>query len=146
MQVQVTNNHPKQINLTRLNDLTIRLLQAEDCSDMIEVSILLTNNDKIAALNYRYRDIEGPTDVLSFSLIEGEEFIDPSSIKALGDVVISIDYAEKQAAEQGHSLENELDILLVHGLLHLLGYDHMELDEGEVMFARQAEIIGETAE
>ena len=120
------------------------MLQAEDCSDMVEVSILLTDDEQIAALNSHYRSIDGPTDVLSFSLIEGEEFIDPSTIKALGDVVISIDYAGRQAAEQGHSLEHELDVLLAHGLLHLLGYDHMETDEAEIMFARQAEIIGES--
>ncbi len=104
---------------------------------------MLTDDEHITSLNSRYRGIEGPTDVLSFSLIEGEEFIDPSSIKALGDVVISIDYAERQADEQGHSLEHELDVLLAHGLLHLLGYDHMETDEAEIMFSRQAEIIGE---
>lgn len=104
---------------------------------------MLTNDQQIAELNRRYRSIDGPTDVLSFSLVEGEEFIDPSSIKALGDIVISIDYAERQAAEQGHSLEYELDVLLAHGLLHLLGYNHMEADEAEIMFARQAEIIGE---
>lgn len=108
---------------------------------MVEVSVLLTDDMQITALNKQYRGIVEPTDVLSFSLIEGDAFIDPSSIKALGDVVISIDYAERQAAEQGHSLDNELDILLVHGLLHLLGYDHIEEDETELMFTRQAEII-----
>lgn len=110
---------------------------------MIEVSVLLTDDAKITQLNRQYRDVDAPTDVLAFALAEGEDFIDPSSVRALGDVVISLDYAQRQADQHQHSLEHELNVLLVHGLLHLLGYDHAQDEEAAVMFARQAQIVGE---
>lgn len=122
-------------------NLALQLLQAENCSDMVEVSVLLTDDVQIAELNERYRGIQGPTDVLSFSQLEGEDFIDPSSVSVLGDIIISIDFAQRQANEQGHSLEHELDVLLAHGILHLLGYDHMEEEDADEMFARQNEFI-----
>ncbi|MEN6582055.1 MAG: rRNA maturation RNase YbeY [Armatimonadota bacterium] len=119
-----------------------RLLQAEDCSANTEVSILLTDDKQIAELNKQYRGIEDPTDVLSFSLIEGDDEFPPDEEGGLlGDVVISIETAQKQAEAQGHDLDHEIDVLLVHGLLHLLGYDHAEPEDEKEMFGRQAEIL-----
>lgn len=129
-----------------MKNLAQLLLKAEDCSDMVEVSILLTDDTQIAKLNETYRGIKGPTDVLSFSQNEGEDFIDPSSFRTLGDVIISVDCAERQALEHKHSLEKELDLLLAHGLLHLLGYDHMEDHEANIMFGRQEAILKEFSE
>lgn len=146
MQIQLINHHKKQIDLNRLKNLAQLLLKAEDCSDMVEVSVLLTDDTQIAKLNETYRGIKGPTDVLSFSQNEGEDFIDPSSYRTLGDVIISVDSAERQALEHKHALEKELDLLLAHGLLHLLGYDHMEDQEAKIMFGRQETILKEFSE
>lgn len=93
-----------------------------------EVSITLTNNDYIHELNREYRGIDRPTDVLSFALNESEEpeVTGGSDINVLGDLVISVERAEEQAKDFGHSVKREMAFLTVHGMLHLLGYDHME--------------------
>lgn len=87
-----------------------------------EISILLVDNRQIQSLNRTWRGKNRPTDVLSFAQREGK-FADPQD-PVLGDIVISLEKAREQAREQGHSLEHELNILLVHGLLHLLGCEH----------------------
>lgn len=124
-----------------MKSLVKRLLQAENCSDNVEVSVLLTDDAQITELNRQYRDIDAPTDVLSFSQTEGD---DPGPATEgpvlLGDVVISIETATKQAAGSGHTPEDEIDVLLAHGLLHLLGYDHSEPDQERIMFAKQEEV------
>lgn len=119
------------------------MLRAENCADSAEVSILLTDDESITILNGEYRGIEEPTDVLSFSQHEGaDEFATVSRQEnLLGDVVISVETAKRQAEENGTDLDSEIDMLLVHGLLHLLGCDHAEPGEAEKMFARQAELL-----
>jgi len=104
-----------------------------------EVSVTLTNNEYIHKLNKQYRNIDRPTDVLSFALNEGEEpeVVDGPDINMLGDIIISVERAVEQAAEYGHSVEREMAFLTVHGMLHLLGYDHME--EADRMEMRQEE-------
>ncbi len=87
-----------------------------------ELSILLVDNPQIQKLNRLWRKKDRPTDVLAFAQREGEG-ADPAD-PVLGDIVISVEQAKKQAEAQGHSLEKELDILLIHGILHLLGYEH----------------------
>ena len=93
-----------------------------------EVSITLTDNAYIHELNRQYRNIDRPTDVLSFALNEGvePEVKDGPAINVLGDIIISVERAQEQAADYGHSLRREMAFLTVHGMLHLLGYDHME--------------------
>ena len=93
-----------------------------------EVSVTLTNNDYIHQLNRKYRQIDRPTDVLSFALNESEEpdIENGPDINVLGDIILSVERAEEQAADYGHSLRREIAFLTVHGMLHLLGYDHME--------------------
>jgi len=86
-----------------------------------ELSIQLVNDDRMCELNSHYRGINQPTDVLSFSMREGD-FIGQQAM--LGDIVISVETASKQAANYGNTLEEELDELIFHGFLHLLGYDH----------------------
>ena len=115
-----------------------------------ELSVTLTDNDEIRALNREYRNIDRPTDVLSFPQIDFEnDGIDLSDVyyKILGDIVISLERAGEQAREIGHSLEHEAAFLTVHSTLHLLGYDH-ELGEAEEkeMFAKQKDIIAILAE
>ena len=102
-----------------------------------EISVLLTDDEGIHQINLDMRGVDRPTDVLSFPMFElepgvppeGEEFLDPASeLCPLGDMCISLERAEAQAAEFGHSVEREICYLTVHSVLHLLGYDH--LDEG----------------
>ncbi len=104
--------------------------------DVIEVGILLTNDEEIRSLNAQYRHKDTPTDVLSFSQLEGEDF---SLSSALGDLVISLDTAERQAEELEVALDEEVLRLLIHGLLHLFGYDHEEVPESEAKRMRSLE-------
>jgi len=100
-----------------------------------ELSLSLVDDPAIAELNLSYRKLDRPTDVLSFSLLEGDE----SSYRGnlLGDVVISVETAARQAQEQEVSLDEELARLLIHGVLHLIGHDHMEPEEEERMQAEE---------
>ncbi|MDG2305920.1 MAG: rRNA maturation RNase YbeY [Candidatus Binatia bacterium] len=104
-----------------------------------ELSIALVDDDAMQELNATWRGKDRPTDVLAFAQREGDDLGDPD---LLGDVVISVPTAERQAAERGHSLEHELRELLVHGILHLLGYDHERSPaEERRMFKRQGEVL-----
>ena len=101
---------------------------------------MLADDESVTMLNGEYRGLEEPTDVLSFSQHEGEDEFSAEE-NLLGDVVISVETAKRQADERGVDLDAEIDMLLVHGLLHLLGYDHAEPDEADKMFARQGELL-----
>ena len=100
-----------------------------------EVSLVLADDEYIRVLNRQYRDKDCSTDVLSFALNEGEEplMVDGPEEVLLGDIIISLETATRQAEEYGHSLERELAYLTVHGILHLLGYDHMTEDDKKEM-------------
>lgn len=106
-----------------------------------EVSVALVDNEAIRALNLQYRGLDNPTDVLSFSQMEGEELFSPSDVLILGDIVISIEQALLQAESYGHSFKRELAFLLVHGLLHLAGYEHDEEEYTGIMHDKQQEIM-----
>lgn len=109
------------------------------------LSVTLVDNEFIHKLNKEYRGVDRPTDVISFAFLDGEEEkeekLHGSSPVCLGDIYISIDKAIEQAKEYGHPLQRELSFLFVHGLLHLLGYDHMNEDDEKVMFRLQDEIL-----
>jgi len=104
-----------------------------------ELSIVLCDDAFIHPLNMNYRGMDKPTDVLSFAMREGEAAFEEDP--TLGDVVISIETAQRQADTRGHSLARELRVLLVHGILHLLGYDHEEDDEAEEMEAEERRLL-----
>ena len=104
-------------------------------------NIIIVDNDYIHKLNKEYRNIDRETDVITFAL-EDDKTFNPD-IRILGDVYISIDKAISQSEEYGHSLLRELSFLAVHGLLHLLGYNHEIKEEEEVMFKLQEEILDE---
>lgn len=104
-----------------------------------ELSILLTNDAHIRELNRSYRDKDAATDVLSFGQMEGEPFA--MVVPVLGDLVISLETAQRQADAMGHPLAAELRVLLVHGLLHLLGHDHQEPQERSVMAAAEDALL-----
>ena len=107
-----------------------------------EISILLCHNDYIHALNKQYRNIDRPTDVLSFALNEGEEdgYEGPDTA-LLGDIIISLEKVQEQADEYGHSFERELAYLTIHGMLHILGYDHMEPEDKAEMRKEEEFIV-----
>lgn len=118
-------------------------LRHEDFSFNAEISVTVCDNEYIHALNLKYRQIDRPTDVLSFPMIEVDEGIphDSSSV-LLGDIVISQERANEQAGEIGHSLIREIQFLCVHSVLHLLGYDHEVSPEADEEMCRvQREIM-----
>lgn len=109
-----------------------------------EVSVLFTNDDFIAELNQQYRGVEGPTDVLSFAFRDSDEedmVKVPGIPEMLGDVIISLDTAARQAKVNGKTVQEEIALLLVHGALHLLGYDHDTTEKEAVMWKRQDEAL-----
>ena len=109
----------------------IAVLREEQFEGNAEVSVTFVDDETIREMNRKFRDIDSATDVLSFPLGEdGKYDINPATgAKLLGDVVISLERAQMQAEEFGHSLEREVCYLAVHSMLHLLGYDHMEPQE-----------------
>ncbi|KAB2952280.1 rRNA maturation RNase YbeY [Heliorestis acidaminivorans] len=113
--------------------------------DDVEISLLLTNDHKIKELNKSYRNIDKATDVLSFAMEEQSDeeldFDDPTEGQILGDIVISLDRAKEQAEEYGHTLERELGFLFVHGMFHLLGYDHETEEEKEEMRVLEEKVL-----
>ncbi len=125
------------------------------CPYETAVNVLLTDNEAIRELNREYRQIDRPTDVLSFPMIAYEEpadfsrleedpeaYFDPDTGELLfGDIVLSLEKMRAQAAEYGHSEQRELAFLVAHSMLHLSGYDHIEDGEREIMEAKQEEIL-----
>ena len=104
-----------------------------------DLSIVLTDDAHIQVLNRDFRQKDAATDVLSFAQMEGEPFVSP--IPILGDLVISLETASRQAKERGHPLAAEVRILFVHGLMHLLGHDHLETEERMEMAAAENELL-----
>lgn len=104
-------------------------------------NVIIVDNEYIHKLNKEYRNIDRETDVITFAL-EDDKTFNPD-IRILGDVYISIDKAKSQSEEYGHSFIRELCFLAVHGMLHLLGYDHMKKEDEEIMFKLQEEILDE---
>lgn len=128
----IISNYPEELSFPAEIEENVRAA-AEKVGELYgvengEVSVMLTNNDYIHQLNRKYRQIDRPTDVLSFALNESEEpdIENGPDINVLGDIILSVERAEEQAADYGHSLRREIAFLTVHGMLHLLGYDHME--------------------
>jgi len=109
------------------------------------ISISLVNNEFIHNMNREFRKIDRPTDVISFAYIDNEKdrqaFLFKKHEIILGEIYISIEKANEQAKEYGHSLDHELCFLFIHGLLHLLGYDHLKKEDEDIMFPLQKEIM-----
>ena len=148
MIVTLENNQEKvsipealEADLTKAMNVVAEL---EALSPQTEVEITLVDDAAIHELNRTYRGIDRPTDVLSFALDEGEEEpeVDDDEIEhLLGDVIISAPTAVRQGEEYGHGLEREMTYLAVHGMLHLLGYDHMEEKDKLIMRKREEEVL-----
>ena len=136
---------PEELEAT-LNKAMDIIARLEKLTDNTEVDITIVDNDEIHQLNRDYRGIDRPTDVLSFALDEGDEepeVEDGEAEHLLGDVIISAPRAVEQGEEFGHGLNREMTYLSVHGMLHLLGYDHMEEADKQVMRAREEQVLRE---
>ena len=125
----------------RLAETARRALEAED-APACELSVTVTDDETVRSLNREYAGEDAVTDVLSFSQREGEEFVSPpEGAPQLGEVVIAYPQAARQAGERGRAATEEVTRLLVHGVLHLLGYDHAEREEARRMREREEALV-----
>ena len=108
----------------------------------VYVSVILTGNEEIQRVNRDFRGKDTPTDVISFAYHDNDE-ADNGLYDSLGDIIISLERVEEQRKDYGHSFKREFYYVLTHGLLHLMGYDHMEEEEKKVMRAKEEEILKE---
>ena len=122
-------------NVKELKDLKGLLNYALDYLHLtnVEFNIIIIDNKRIHEINKEYRGVDRETDVITFAL-EDHKDIEFEDVRILGDIYISLEKAKSQALEYGHSFKRELSFLAIHGLLHLLGYDHMKLEDEKVMF------------
>ena len=143
--VQVAPDYAGTVSAERLKALARTVLQHEgwEGTRPAELTLVITDDAGIQALNRDFLGNDAPTDVLAFSAMEedGPFVAAPEASGYLGDVIISYPRAVAQAQEQAHSPEQELDLLAVHGILHLLGYDHADDEEKAVMWAQQDAIL-----
>jgi probable rRNA maturation factor len=134
------------VNQRLVRKIAQTVLKAEEVAHPYEVSMVFTDSETVQQLNRDYRGIDKPTDVLAFYMLpqgEGNDSfaLPPDEVTRLGEVIISYSQAMEQAREQGHSPERELALLIVHGILHLLGYDHEEPEEEDEMRKREKELL-----
>lgn len=135
------------LELSWLEAIARRVLAAENVGAQTEMGLVISSGERVRELNRDYRGRDEPTDVLAFSAREEADglppFIPPpDGVLHLGEVIISYPQALIQAEEHGHPLKKELAILLIHGLLHLLGYDHEKSNAERKMQAREKEFLG----
>lgn len=142
MEIGIFNQTNEKLDkeLDELKDMLSNFCKREDLGNVI-FNIIIIDNPTIHKINKEYRDKDAPTDVISFALEDDKTVIEPDGVRILGDIYISIDKVHEQALEYSHSFKRELSFLAVHGLLHLLGYDHMEKSDEEVMFKKQEEVL-----
>ncbi|HID85981.1 MAG TPA: rRNA maturation RNase YbeY [Anaerolineae bacterium] len=142
MDVQIDPRFADQVDGERLRRLMARALAALGVSGEVELSLVIAGDEEVRALNRRYRGVDAPTDVLAFGLGAEASPLPPGLPRHLGDIVVSYHRAVAQAREVGHPTKRELDLLAVHGLLHLLGYED-ETEEGRAeMWRKQEQLLG----
>ena len=136
-------------------EVALAVLDFEGCPYETQVSLLLTDNDGIQVINKETRDIDAPTDVLSFPNVDyetegnfdhledyGFDYFDPDSGELiLGDIIINVNRVEEQSKEYGHSIRREFAFLIAHSMFHLCGYDHMNEQDEKIMFSKQEEVL-----
>ena len=131
------NNYEQ--DFTAIIEQALKTLGIEDD---VEVSCVLVDDERIHEINREYRHIDRSTDVISFAMEDNDQFYVEGMPRTLGDIFISVDHAKKQAEEYDHSLRREMCFLFTHGILHLLGYDHMTDEQEKEMFGLQDQILG----
>jgi probable rRNA maturation factor len=137
----VSHREPEPLDLAAFERLAAFVLDREDAPEAVELSVAVIGLAEMTELNRQYRGKEGPTDVLSFGCDDPCAVTGPDEPVTLGDVVIAPEVAEEQAQALGHTVEEELNLLLVHGVLHLLGYDHESDEDAEAMQARERALL-----
>ena len=142
-EVSIYNNTSEEFPYEDIIEKVVNKALEKEKIKKASCSIIIVDNDYIHKLNKEYRGINRPTDVISFALEDDKTMVIPDEIRLLGDIYISIDKAKEQAKEYGHSLERELCFLAVHGIYHLLGYDHEKEEAAEIMFKKQEEVLEE---
>ncbi len=147
MSIEVSNESGVDVSEEELISVARFVIRKMDVNPAAELSMVLLDLRAMADLHMRWMDLPGPTDVMSFPMDELEPGGRPDAPEPgpsmLGDIVLCPPFAAKQAAAGGHSLGQELALLTVHGVLHLLGYDHAEPDEEKEMFALQRRLLEE---
>jgi len=159
----IIDNRQNKVEVTKeieslIRGLVQKTLEMEGEHAPMEIGITLVDNEQIRELNREHRGIDQETDVLSFPMFEYEGYYDgqeeqfcleemetemdhDSQEILLGDIVISLEKAQQQAEEYGHGMEREIGFLTVHGMLHLLGYDHMEKEDEAIMRQKEEEVL-----
>ncbi|MCQ2801145.1 MAG: rRNA maturation RNase YbeY [Bacilli bacterium] len=145
MVLDFVNNGPENYDSYEkvFNELYVKIFKHLNLNGDYMTDVTIVNNKEIHKINREYRNVDRPTDVISFAFLdeESEKELKGGPI-SLGQIIISYEKAEEQAKEYGHSLLREMSFLFTHGMLHLLGYDHMEKEDEVVMFKLQDEILG----
>jgi probable rRNA maturation factor len=136
--ISVEYPFPEPIETAPLEQAVRLVLQTQAAPAGAELTIVLADDEKLQDLNLDFRGIDSPTDVLSFPANEPDP--DTGTVY-IGDVIVSVDRAQEQALAGGHSLQAELQLLIVHGVLHLLGHDHADPDQKNSMWAAQSIIL-----
>lgn len=146
MSIEIANESGVEVDTDAVLAVARHALDEMGVNPLAELSILLVDVDYMSELNHRWMGGDGPTDVLAFPMDEGSVDHGPGEVNPgepglLGDIVLCPEVAAQQAAAAGHSADDELHLLTVHGVLHLLGYDHAEPEEEREMFALQARLL-----
>jgi probable rRNA maturation factor len=145
MSIEIANESGVDVDEAPIVDVARYALEQMGVSPLAELSILLVELEPMSELHERWLDEPGPTDVMSFPMDELDTAkrpdAPPSGPSLLGDIVLCPAFARDQAVSAGHALDDELHLLTVHGVLHLLGYDHAEPDEEKEMFGLQGELL-----
>lgn len=143
--IQVAPACRRFLKVRWLRQIVSAVLTAEEVRPGAKLSLVLTGDDMVRDLNQKYRGKDKTTDVLAFPLVEkSATFVSPpGAVVHLGEVVISYPQASRQAEEAGHTLEKEMALLIVHGVLHVLGYDHQRSYQRQRMIAREQAILNQ---
>jgi len=148
IEVSIEEKLQGSVNEDWVKRITQDVLKAEGMTPPYEVSLVFTDSETVQRLNRDYRGVDEPTDVLAFYMLPNKAMnglpfaLPPDGVTRLGEVIISYPQAVEQAEEQGHSIEKELALLITHGILHLLGYDHEQPEETKQMREREEELLG----
>lgn len=138
--ISVQNEADFHVNKARLIAAAEMALSLYCDVDDAELTIVITDDEQVKQLNQQFRDVDAPTDILSFPASQ-PEFDLPMESLYLGDLIVAYPYASKQAEREGHTLQDSLDLLIVHGTLHLLGYDHDTPENRAIMWKKQAHCL-----
>ncbi|MFQ5812511.1 MAG: rRNA maturation RNase YbeY [Anaerolineae bacterium] len=145
--IQIAPRFRAEVDEGSLRRLAAEVLSQEEVEGETELSLIMTDDEAIRELNRQFRGVDAPTDVLAFGAGAEEHFVTaPDSPPYLGDVVISYQRALAQAEELGHAVGEELKLLVIHGILHLLGYDHQEEAAARKMRKRESKMTNDVEE